>query len=259
MLVDYFIVGPRMGDLVLMSDEVVYDYVYDYKTVPSIRILILENGADGESVNIKKLKNSIKINSDIIRLDEKRLAFDLLCNSQFDIFIIETGPYLSEEKFSSLVRLAKDALVIAISENSSISSRINYLSLGAHDFLSKPIDYSNFYEKMKKISLSHSKGRIFQIEQEKKQEEEKEKENIVNMIGINKNNSAEENNIYVGKHNKNSSSVKLKPEIKPMWQQERKIIEDAILMFNGNISLAAKALQISPSTIYRKRQTWNNC
>jgi two-component system repressor protein LuxO len=42
----------------------------------------------------------------------------------------------------------------------------------------------------------------------------------------------------------------------PMWQQEQRIIEDAIATFGGNISLAAAALEISPSTIYRKRQSW---
>lgn len=42
----------------------------------------------------------------------------------------------------------------------------------------------------------------------------------------------------------------------PMWQQEQRIIEDAILSFNGNIALAAAALELSPSTIYRKRQAW---
>ncbi|KKB10173.1 Fis family transcriptional regulator [Devosia chinhatensis] len=42
----------------------------------------------------------------------------------------------------------------------------------------------------------------------------------------------------------------------PMWQQEQRIIEDAIAVFGGNISLAAAALEISPSTIYRKRQNW---
>jgi two-component system repressor protein LuxO len=44
--------------------------------------------------------------------------------------------------------------------------------------------------------------------------------------------------------------------ILPMWQQEQKIIEDAIAAYSGNISMAAAALEISPSTIYRKRQGW---
>jgi len=42
----------------------------------------------------------------------------------------------------------------------------------------------------------------------------------------------------------------------PMWQQEQRIIEDAIASFSGNIALAAAALELSPSTIYRKRQAW---
>lgn len=44
--------------------------------------------------------------------------------------------------------------------------------------------------------------------------------------------------------------------IRPMWHQEQRIIEDALARFNGNIARAAAALEISPSTIYRKRQTW---
>jgi transcriptional regulator of acetoin/glycerol metabolism len=44
--------------------------------------------------------------------------------------------------------------------------------------------------------------------------------------------------------------------ILPMWQQEQRIIEDAIRSFAGNITLAAAALELSPSTIYRKRQSW---
>ncbi|KQX34966.1 Fis family transcriptional regulator [Devosia sp. Root436] len=50
--------------------------------------------------------------------------------------------------------------------------------------------------------------------------------------------------------------IERKPAILPMWQQEQRIIEDAIASFGGNVSLAAAALEISPSTIYRKRQGW---
>jgi two-component system repressor protein LuxO len=47
-----------------------------------------------------------------------------------------------------------------------------------------------------------------------------------------------------------------RPPILPMWRQEQKIIEDAVATFNGNVALAAAALELSPSTIYRKRQAW---
>lgn len=44
--------------------------------------------------------------------------------------------------------------------------------------------------------------------------------------------------------------------IQPFWQQEKQIIEGALTHFDGNISRAAAALEISPSTIYRKRMSW---
>jgi DNA-binding NtrC family response regulator len=44
--------------------------------------------------------------------------------------------------------------------------------------------------------------------------------------------------------------------ITPLWQVERAAIEDAIRICNGNIPRAAALLEVSPSTIYRKRQAW---
>jgi len=44
--------------------------------------------------------------------------------------------------------------------------------------------------------------------------------------------------------------------LRPFWVQERDIIETALAAFGGNTSRAAAALEISPSTIYRKRQAW---
>jgi two-component system repressor protein LuxO len=51
-------------------------------------------------------------------------------------------------------------------------------------------------------------------------------------------------------------AIAARQPVLPMWQQEQKIIEDAIERFSGNIALAAAALEVSPSTIYRKRQAW---
>jgi two-component system repressor protein LuxO len=47
-----------------------------------------------------------------------------------------------------------------------------------------------------------------------------------------------------------------RPAILPFWQQERQSIETALAAHAGNIARAAAALEISPSTIYRKRQAW---
>ncbi len=46
------------------------------------------------------------------------------------------------------------------------------------------------------------------------------------------------------------------PAVEPYWLQERRIIEHALAVYGGNASRAAAALDLNPSTIYRKRQTW---
>ncbi len=48
----------------------------------------------------------------------------------------------------------------------------------------------------------------------------------------------------------------IKP-IKPLWLIEKEAIEKAIGMCEGNIPRAAALLEVSPSTIYRKKQAWD--
>ena len=45
-------------------------------------------------------------------------------------------------------------------------------------------------------------------------------------------------------------------KIKPLWVVEKETIEQAIEMCDGNIPKAAACLEISPSTIYRKKAHW---
>ncbi len=44
--------------------------------------------------------------------------------------------------------------------------------------------------------------------------------------------------------------------VRPLWQTEKEAIEMAIQLCDGNITLAARMLEISPSTIYRKKEQW---
>jgi len=46
--------------------------------------------------------------------------------------------------------------------------------------------------------------------------------------------------------------------VRPLWQIEKQAIEQAIEQCEGNIPKAAALLDISPSTIYRKRQQWES-
>ncbi len=57
-------------------------------------------------------------------------------------------------------------------------------------------------------------------------------------------------------HTPQGPGMELPQPIRPMWHQEQRIIEDALARFNGNIARAAAALEISPSTIYRKQAAW---
>jgi DNA-binding NtrC family response regulator len=49
---------------------------------------------------------------------------------------------------------------------------------------------------------------------------------------------------------------KAKPAIRPLADVEREIIENAISACGGNLTEAARCLDINVSTIHRKRQTW---
>ncbi|MGL6336989.1 sigma-54-dependent transcriptional regulator [Aeromonas jandaei] len=46
--------------------------------------------------------------------------------------------------------------------------------------------------------------------------------------------------------------------IRPLWLVEKEVIEQAIASCDGNIPKAAALLEISPSTIYRKKQGWED-
>jgi len=51
--------------------------------------------------------------------------------------------------------------------------------------------------------------------------------------------------------------IKQRPkQIRPLWQVEKEVIEEAIEFCNGNITQAAKLLQVSKSSIYNKLQLW---
>jgi len=45
--------------------------------------------------------------------------------------------------------------------------------------------------------------------------------------------------------------------IRPLWQVEKETIERAIALCDGNIPKAAALLEVSPSTLYRKKMSWD--
>ncbi|WP_227486512.1 MULTISPECIES: quorum-sensing sigma-54 dependent transcriptional regulator LuxO [unclassified Salinivibrio] len=55
---------------------------------------------------------------------------------------------------------------------------------------------------------------------------------------------------------KPASPAVMKADIEPLWKTEKRAIEVAIDVCNGNIPQAAGLLEVSPSTLYRKLQAW---
>ncbi|WCN08074.1 sigma-54-dependent transcriptional regulator [Marinomonas mediterranea] len=58
-----------------------------------------------------------------------------------------------------------------------------------------------------------------------------------------------------------TSQIQFKPDtiddIRPLWITEKEVIEKAIALCDDNIPQAAAKLEVSPSTIYRKKQQWD--
>lgn len=108
--------------------------------------------------------------------------------------------------------------VIAISSRPSMANAVKTMRAGANDFFPKPASVKAIAESLKSLMVRYGPGLTHG--------------DTLDMFGS--------------------------TPIPPFWQQERQIIEHALGACNGNISKAAAALQISPSTIYRKKQDWDN-
>jgi len=74
-----------------------------------------------------------------------------------------------------------------------------------------------------------------------------DKHSFTPVVGYRAEQSAQEPN------NPNQTNV-----ILPLWQVEKQAIESAIAHYDGNIPKAAVMLEINPSTIYRKLQSWKD-
>lgn len=53
-----------------------------------------------------------------------------------------------------------------------------------------------------------------------------------------------------------NTNAQTKADIEPLWLVEKKAIQHAIALCGGNVPQAAGLLEVSPSTLYRKLQSW---
>ncbi len=139
----------------------------------------------------------------------------------------------TEDAVARLVKLAEGALLIAISDGASVSAAVAAMRAGAHDFIARPLDGAGLRRRIGDLAWRFGREDILPCGPPPQRQAD---EPVPAAL-----------------------AAPTPPQgILPMWQQEQRIIEEAIASFSGNIALAAAALQISPSTIYRKRQSWSD-
>jgi len=54
------------------------------------------------------------------------------------------------------------------------------------------------------------------------------------------------------------SHLERRQQIEPLWLTEKNAIEAAVATCDGNINQAAGLLEVAPSTLYRKLQSWKS-
>jgi DNA-binding NtrC family response regulator len=163
-----------------------------------------------------------------------RQAADLLRGGPPDVLLMDVASLLdlsprAEEAVSRLVKLADEALAVALSNAASVSAAVEVMRAGAHDCISRPVSPEALVQRVAALARRHGKAPL---------------------PGMGPQPAAE----LLG-HEPAGRRLPRQP-ILPLWKQEQRIIEEAIARFSGNVALAAAALELSPSTIYRKRQAW---
>jgi DNA-binding NtrC family response regulator len=166
-----------------------------------------------------------------------RRAVECLRAQPFDVVLLELaslGEIADEPRdaVSRLIELAGAALVVALSSDASISATVEMLRAGAHDCVARGIEPRALARHIACLARRHGKTRM------------------LGQISSLAEAAIPDADLIPPRA---PAGV---PAVLPMWRQEQRIIEDAITSFAGNVALAAAALELSPSTIYRKRQAW---
>jgi DNA-binding NarL/FixJ family response regulator len=175
----------------------------------------------------------------VVELASGRPALDLMKSSAFDLIIADLDALGdlangSSDRIARLARSAGDALLLVRSEGCSISVALEGMRAGAHECVAADLDTAALARRIGELARRHGKAHLLAPIAPAPE-----------MLGAQPRAASSAPEIPV-----------MRDLVLPMWRQEQRIIEDAIRSFAGNIGLAAAALELSPSTIYRKRQAW---
>lgn len=242
------------------------------------RILLVDRDAAGCSALIELLDASLMVAPEIVVADGGRRAVEQLRLARYDLLLADLATLAdlasdAEHAMARLVRLAPGALVVALSDGGSVSATLAALQAGAHEHITRPIDGPALASRLGELALRHGRAiaGAFRGPADRERlagllDASNQLQTVLDFLARDLPGSAEHlegvaRRIVAmfedsGAPAQAEAPTGMRPAVLPMWQQEQRIIEDAIDSFGGNIALAAQALELSPSTIYRKRQAW---
>lgn len=243
------------------------------------RILLVDHDAAACGVLIELLDASFVAAPEIVVADGGRRAVEQLRLARFDLLLADLATLTdlsveAEHAVARLVRLAPGALVVALSDGGSVSATLAALQAGAHEHITRPIDGPALAIRLSELAQRHGRpiAASFRGPADRERlagllDASNQLQTVLDFLARDLPGSAEHlegvaRRIVAMFDDGAGTAVQpevapgMRPAVLPMWQQEQRIIEDAILSFGGNIALAAQALELSPSTIYRKRQAW---
>lgn len=143
-------------------------------------------------------------------------AEDMLSMPRPDL-IIADNETIGDPDIVDCLKSAFHVPIIVLSDRPTLAGAVRLMRAGASDLFPKPVSINALNERLRTLLMSAS--------------------------------TPSYSNFCEKTHQTSNAIV-------PFAEQERQIIETALGAFHGNITMAAAALQISPSTIYRKRQSW---
>ncbi|MDR3476132.1 MAG: helix-turn-helix domain-containing protein [Devosia sp.] len=211
-----------------------------------------------------------------------RAAVEALRTTGFDLVLVDLGSLadlspMLEDAMARLVKVAEGALIVGLSDDRAVSTALAVMRAGVHDVVVRPVGPEDLAMRLVQLAQRHGRGGLFGTtpvqpalarEKARLAEASSQIESIGELLGW-------PGDLEQLRHVIRQLGAMTEPgpsgapaalprpadgrgrsAILPMWQQEQRIIEEAIASCAGNIALAAAALELSPSTIYRKRQAW---
>lgn len=240
------------------------------------RILLVDRDEAGARALIEVLDQGFIVAPEIALARGGREAADRLRLASYDLLLAELDSLRdlsveAEDAVARLVRLAPGSLVVVLSDGTSVSATLAALQAGAHEHVTRPVDSAVLSARLSELAHRHGRAIAGAFRGPAEQERvaslldaSTQLQTVLDFVARDLPGSAEHLEgvarqivaMFDGGETERRAESPVRPVVLPMWRQEQRIIEEAIESFAGNIALAAAALELSPSTIYRKRQAW---